>query len=44
MVTGDDFTTLLAAAKTANALTRGPHGGTVYHLIFRLLLPDKHAC
>jgi len=44
VVTGDDLTTLLAAAKEANALTPWTSGGTEYHLIFRPLLPDEHGC
>ncbi len=44
VVAGDDLTTLLAAAKDANALTPWTSGGTEYQLIFRPLLPDEHAC
>jgi hypothetical protein len=44
VVTGDDLATLLAAAKEANALTPWTSGGTEYHLLFRPLLPDEHAC
>jgi len=44
VVTGADFTTLLAAAHDANALTPWTSGGTEYHLIFRPLLPDEHTC
>lgn len=44
MVMGDDLTTLLEAAGQANALTPWTSGGTEYHLIFRPLLPDEHAC
>ena len=44
VVTGDDLTTLLASARDANALTPWTSGGTEYHLIFRPLLPDEHAC
>jgi hypothetical protein len=44
VVTGEDLTTLLAAAGKANALTPWTSGGTEYHLIFRPLLPDEHAC
>ena len=44
MVSGEDLTTLLAAAKDANALTPWTSGGTEYHLIFRPLLPDEHTC
>lgn len=44
VVTGEDLTTLLAAAGKANALTPWTSGGTGYHLIFRPLLPDEHAC
>ena len=44
VVAGDDLTTLLAAATDANALTPWTSGGTEYHLIFRPLLPDEHAC
>jgi hypothetical protein len=44
VVTGDSLTTLLEAAKDANALTPWTSGGTDYHLIFRPLLPDEHAC
>ena len=44
VVTGEDLTTLLAAAKNANALTPWTSGGTEYQLIFRPLLPDEHAC
>jgi hypothetical protein len=44
VVTGEDLTTLLAAAQDANALTPWTSGGTEYHLIFRPLLPDEHTC
>jgi hypothetical protein len=44
VVTGDNLTTLLAAAKDANALTPWTSGGTEYHLILRPLLPDEHTC
>jgi hypothetical protein len=44
VVTGENLTTLLAAAGKANALTPWTSGGTEYHLIFRPLLPDEHAC
>jgi hypothetical protein len=44
VVTGDDLTRLLAAANEANALSPWTSGGTEYHLIFRPLLPDEHAC
>ena len=44
VVTGEDLTTLLAAAKDANALTPWTSGGTEYQLIFRPLLPDEHTC
>jgi hypothetical protein len=44
VVTGGDLTTLLAAAKDANALTPWTSGGTDYQLIFRPLLPDEHTC
>jgi hypothetical protein len=44
VVTGDNLTTLLEATKDANALTPWTSGGTDYHLIFRPLLPDEHAC
>jgi hypothetical protein len=44
VVTGEDLTTLLAAARDANALTPWTSGGTDYQLIFRPLLPDEHAC
>lgn len=44
VVTGEDLTTLLAAAGEANALTPWTSGATEYHLIFRPLLPDEHAC
>jgi hypothetical protein len=44
VVTGEDLTTLLAAAGKANALTPWTSGGTEYHLIFRPLLPDEHTC
>jgi hypothetical protein len=44
VVTGEDLTTLRAAAKEANALTPWTSGDTEYHLIFRPLLPDEHAC
>ena len=44
VVSGEDLTTLLAAAKDANALTPWTSGGTEYQLIFRPLLPDEHAC
>lgn len=44
VVTGEDLATLLAAAGNANALTPWTSGGTEYHLIFRPLLPDEHAC
>ena len=44
MVTGEDLTTLLAAAGKANALTPWTSDGTENHLIFRPLLPDEHAC
>jgi hypothetical protein len=42
VVTGEDLSTLLAAAKDANALTSWTSGGTEYHLILRPLLPDEH--
>jgi len=45
VVTGDDLTSLLAAAaKDANAHTPWTSGGTEYHLILRPLLPDEHGC
>jgi len=44
VVTGEDLTTLLAAARNANALTPWTSGGTEYQLIFRPLLPDEHSC
>jgi hypothetical protein len=44
VVTGEDLTTLLAAARKANALTPWTSDGTEYQLIFRPLLPDEHAC
>jgi hypothetical protein len=44
VVTGDDLTTLLAAARDANALTPWTSGGAEYQLIFRPLLPDEHSC
>jgi hypothetical protein len=44
VVTGEDLTRLLAAAKDANALTPWTSGGTEYQLIFRPLLPDEHTC
>jgi len=44
VVTGDDLTTLLAAARDANALTPWTSGGTEYQLILRPLLPDEHTC
>ncbi|HEV8056927.1 MAG TPA: hypothetical protein VGQ01_00335, partial [Actinomycetota bacterium] len=44
VVSGEDLTTLLAAANEANALTPWTSGGTEYHLIFRPLLPDEHTC
>jgi hypothetical protein len=44
VVTGEDLTTLLAAARNANALTPWTGGGTEYQLIFRPLLPDEHSC
>jgi hypothetical protein len=44
VVTGEDLTTLLPAAKEANALTPWTSGGTEYQLIFRPLLPDERGC
>jgi len=44
VVTGEDLTTLLAAAGKANALTPWTSGETDYQLIFRPLLPDEHTC
>ena len=43
-VAGEDLSTLLAAAKDANALTPWTSGVTEYHRIFRPLLPDWHEC
>jgi hypothetical protein len=42
VVTGEDLSTLLAAAKDENALTSWTSGGTEHHLILRPLLPDEH--
>jgi hypothetical protein len=44
VVTGEDLTTLLAAASKANALTPWTSDGSNYQLIFRPLLPDEHTC
>jgi hypothetical protein len=44
VVAGEALTTLLAAAKDANALTPWTSGGTEYQLILRPLLPDEHTC
>ena len=44
VVTGEDLTTLLAAARDANALTPWTSGGIDHHLIFRPLLPDESGC
>lgn len=44
VVTGEDLTTLLAAAGEANALTPWTSDGTDYQLILRPLLPDEHTC
>jgi len=44
VVSGEDLSTLLAAATDANALTPWTSGGTEYHLIFRPLLPHEHTC